>query len=141
MRQCGLVICAHPLVSTNTYGSFLHQSWRDWLNAMGRIIAYHSWSLSPGETCRWIWYRRLGHAPIAERENPRINREDPNEGKTLSVGMVVTHQVNHECRYLLLRAYNHWDFPKGIVELTEDPFEAARREVEEETSLTNLDFP
>lgn len=61
--------------------------------------------------------------------------------KTLSAGMVVTHQVNHECRYLLLRAYNYWDFPKGIVELTEDPFEAARREVEEETSLRNLDFP
>lgn len=61
--------------------------------------------------------------------------------KTLSAGMVVTHQVNHECRYLLLRAYNYWDFPKGIVEPTEDPFEAARREVEEETSLRNLDFP
>ena len=61
--------------------------------------------------------------------------------KTLSAGTVVTHQLNHECRYLLLRAYNYWDFPKGIVELTEDPFEAARREVEEETSLRNLDFP
>jgi len=55
--------------------------------------------------------------------------------KTLSAGMVVTHQVNHECHYLLLRAYNYWDFPKGIVEPTE------RREVEEETSLRNLDFP
>ncbi len=61
--------------------------------------------------------------------------------KILSAGMVVTHQFNHECRYLLLRAYNYWDFPKGIVELTEDPFEAARREVEEEMSLRNLDFP
>lgn len=61
--------------------------------------------------------------------------------KTLSAGMIVTHQLNHECRYLLLRAYNYWDFPKGIVEPTEDPFEAARREVEEETSLRNLDFP
>ena len=61
--------------------------------------------------------------------------------KRLSAGMVVTHQLNHECRYPLLRAYNYWDFPKGIVEPTEDPFEAARREVEEETSLRNLDFP
>ena len=61
--------------------------------------------------------------------------------KTRSAGLVVTHQVNHECRYLLLRAYNYWDFPKGIVELTEDPIEAARREVEEETSLRSLDFP
>ncbi|MGH8538741.1 MAG: NUDIX domain-containing protein [Gammaproteobacteria bacterium] len=61
--------------------------------------------------------------------------------KMLSAGMVITHELNHECRYLLLRAYNYWDFPKGIVESTEDPFEAARREVEEETSLRSLDFP
>ncbi|MGH8579780.1 MAG: NUDIX domain-containing protein [Gammaproteobacteria bacterium] len=33
----------------------------------------------------------------------------------------------------MLRAYNYWDFPKGTVEPAEDPFEAACREVEEET--------
>ncbi|MGH8580190.1 MAG: NUDIX domain-containing protein, partial [Gammaproteobacteria bacterium] len=55
--------------------------------------------------------------------------------KTLSAGMVVTQQLNHECVYLLLRAYNYWDFPKGTVQPAEDPFEAACREVEEETSL------
>ncbi|MGH8644249.1 MAG: NUDIX domain-containing protein [Gammaproteobacteria bacterium] len=61
--------------------------------------------------------------------------------KTLSAGMVVTQQLNHECVYLLLRAYNYWDFPKGTVQPAEDPFEAACREVEEETSLRNLSFP
>ncbi|MGH8613976.1 MAG: NUDIX domain-containing protein, partial [Gammaproteobacteria bacterium] len=55
--------------------------------------------------------------------------------------MVVTRRLNHECLYLLLRAYNYWDFPKGNVEPGEDPFEAACREVEEETSLANLSFP
>jgi bis(5'-nucleosidyl)-tetraphosphatase len=43
-------------------------------------------------------------------------------------------------RFLLLRAYRHWDFPKGMVEPEETPFDAARREVEEETGLATLDF-
>ncbi len=45
-----------------------------------------------------------------------------------------------EIDYLLLRAYNYWDFPKGRVEAKEDPFECALREVREETSLRKLDF-
>ncbi len=43
-------------------------------------------------------------------------------------------------RYLLLRAGNYWDFSKGMVEPGEDPLAAAIREVEEETTLTGLDF-
>lgn len=43
-------------------------------------------------------------------------------------------------RYLLLRAYNYWDFPKGEVEPGEKPLESAIREVAEETSLTGLLF-
>lgn len=42
--------------------------------------------------------------------------------------------------YLLLRAYKHWDFPKGMVEANETPLEGAKREVEEETTITQLDF-
>jgi len=42
--------------------------------------------------------------------------------------------------FLLLRAYDYWDFPKGIVEHGEDPLAAAIRETEEETTLTRLDF-
>ncbi len=45
-----------------------------------------------------------------------------------------------EYRYLLLRAGHYWDFPKGMVEPGEDPLAAAIREVEEETTLTALDF-
>lgn len=42
--------------------------------------------------------------------------------------------------FLLLRAYSHWDFPKGMVETHEDPLAAAIREVAEETTLTDLTF-
>ena len=43
-------------------------------------------------------------------------------------------------RYLLLRVFRTWDFPKGGVEAGEVPLQAAIREVEEETALTALEF-
>lgn len=58
----------------------------------------------------------------------------------LSAGVVVVHIDAAQPRYLLLRAYHYWDFPKGIVEAGEAPLAAAIREVEEETTLTGLDF-
>ena len=62
------------------------------------------------------------------------------ERKTLSSGVVVLRHADGESRFLLLRAYQYWDFPKGLVEHGEEPLEAARREVEEETTLTDLEF-
>ncbi len=43
-------------------------------------------------------------------------------------------------RYLLLRAFQHWDFPKGVVEAGERPRDAAVREVAEESGLAGLEF-
>lgn len=45
-----------------------------------------------------------------------------------------------EWKYLFLRAYANWDFPKGVVESDEDPLEAAKREVQEETGIKDLQF-
>lgn len=42
--------------------------------------------------------------------------------------------------FLMLRAYRNWDFPKGLVEPGEDPLQAARREVQEETLIEQLQF-
>jgi 8-oxo-dGTP pyrophosphatase MutT (NUDIX family) len=67
--------------------------------------------------------------------NPR-----PAPVRTLSSGVVVVDWNCDHYDYLLLRAYNYWDFPKGVVEATESPLEAAVREVEEETTLTGLRF-
>ena len=44
-------------------------------------------------------------------------------------------------RLLLLRAYKNWDFPKGLVEPGENELDACKREVEEETGLSALDYP
>jgi 8-oxo-dGTP pyrophosphatase MutT (NUDIX family) len=57
-----------------------------------------------------------------------------------SSGVVVVRGFGPEWRYLLLRVFRNWDFPKGRVEDGELPLEAARREVEEETGLAALDF-
>jgi 8-oxo-dGTP pyrophosphatase MutT (NUDIX family) len=58
----------------------------------------------------------------------------------LSAGVIIVRWIAGQPHYLLLRAYNFWDFPKGLVEENEDPFEAAQREVTEETGLTDLRF-
>ncbi|MBI3546889.1 MAG: NUDIX domain-containing protein [Gammaproteobacteria bacterium] len=59
---------------------------------------------------------------------------------TISAGVVIVHRGPGQWRYLLLRVYNFWDFPKGLVEAGEEPIAAAIREVEEETTLANLIF-
>lgn len=61
--------------------------------------------------------------------------------KQLSAGAVVVRRVGAEWRLLVLRAFRNWDFPKGLVEPGEAPFVAAKREVAEETGLTDLEFP
>jgi 8-oxo-dGTP pyrophosphatase MutT (NUDIX family) len=62
-----------------------------------------------------------------------------NESK-LSCGIVLARRVESEWVTLMLRAYHHWDFPKGIRERGEEPLEAAKREVAEETGVTELSF-
>jgi bis(5'-nucleosidyl)-tetraphosphatase len=57
-----------------------------------------------------------------------------------SAGVVIIRPGDAGPRCLLLRCYRYWDFPKGEVETGEDPLETARREVREETGLTDLRF-
>ena len=60
--------------------------------------------------------------------------------KILSAGVVILRWHRDRYQYLLLRAYNYWDFPKGVVEAGETPLQAAIREVAEETAITDLNF-
>lgn len=63
-----------------------------------------------------------------------------NRPARLSAGVVIVRETDAGWRYLLLRAFTHWDFPKGMVEPGEEPLEAAIREVREETLIEALSF-
>jgi 8-oxo-dGTP pyrophosphatase MutT (NUDIX family) len=58
-----------------------------------------------------------------------------------AAGAVVFRRTERGARLLVLRAYQNWDFPKGMVEPGEDPLATAKREVREETGLAELDYP
>lgn len=64
----------------------------------------------------------------------------PPRSTRLSAGVVVVRSTAPGWRFLLLRAFNHWDFPKGMVEAGEEPLAAAIREVREETLIADLQF-
>lgn len=65
---------------------------------------------------------------------------DEAQPRRYSAGAVIFRRTPEQPLYLLLRAYRYWDFPKGEVEPDEDPLTAARREVREETGLSELAF-
>jgi len=58
----------------------------------------------------------------------------------LSSGAVVVRQTPDGLLFLMLRAFHHWDFPKGVVEDGETPLEGAIREIAEETTLDDIEF-
>ena len=68
------------------------------------------------------------------------------DGRKLSSGIVVVRKFEEErllsdtVRFLMLRVYNYWDFPKGKPEEFEEPIETAKRETAEETGLEDLEF-
>ena len=58
----------------------------------------------------------------------------------LSCGVILAREENGETLTLLLRAYDYWDFPKGICEDGEEPMDAAVRELGEETGIDDPRF-
>jgi 8-oxo-dGTP pyrophosphatase MutT (NUDIX family) len=58
-----------------------------------------------------------------------------------AAGVVVFRRTGRGIYYLVLRAYNNWGFPKGLVEAGEDQLACAKRELKEETGLASVDFP
>lgn len=57
---------------------------------------------------------------------------------TRAAGLVPVRFAAGEPRFLLLRCYNYWDFPKGELEAGEAPLAAALREAGEETGLDDF---
>lgn len=57
-----------------------------------------------------------------------------------SAGVIVVRFENNKPCFLLLRAYDFWDFPKGKIENDETKLQAAVREVNEESGICDLKF-
>ncbi len=62
------------------------------------------------------------------------------QATSLSCGVVLARETESGWLTLMLRAYHHWDFPKGLCEESEEALEAAIREVAEETGIRELQF-
>lgn len=60
--------------------------------------------------------------------------------ETLSCGIVLARPADDGYRTLLLRAFHHWDFPKGLRERGEEPLQAAHRELAEETGISEIEM-
>ena len=60
--------------------------------------------------------------------------------ETLSCGIVLARMTDDGYVTLMLRAYRHWDFPKGVREPGEDALDAAQRELAEETGIATIEF-
>ena len=58
-----------------------------------------------------------------------------------SAGAILFYKKGEKIEYLLLKhELGHWDFPKGHIEEGETQKVAARREIKEETGLSNVRF-
>lgn len=77
----------------------------------------------------------MNETATAGKRTPRVIRTP-----TVSAGVVVVRRDQDEWKFLLLRAFTHWDFPKGLIEPNEDARLAATREAREEANLSDLHF-
>jgi 8-oxo-dGTP pyrophosphatase MutT (NUDIX family) len=57
-----------------------------------------------------------------------------------SAGIIVVRREADDWKYLFLRAFRNWDFPKGEVQADEEPLYASLRETKEETGIGDLQF-
>lgn len=57
-------------------------------------------------------------------------------------GIIPIYKTKYEDLFLVLKSvHGHWTFPKGHIEGSETPDQAARRELREETAITEIEIP
>ena len=60
--------------------------------------------------------------------------------KEMSYGFVVVYHAEDGDRFLVVRQHANWSLPKGHIEEGEDPLTCARRELFEETGITDIEI-
>src|SRR3990172_9298603 len=61
--------------------------------------------------------------------------------KEISAGIIIYHKTKEGLKFLLLyHGGGYWNFPKGKIEAEEKSFQAAIREIKEETGLIRSDL-
>lgn len=58
--------------------------------------------------------------------------------REISAGMILFRRTPEPSYLLLHYESGHWDFPKGHIESGEDPEETAKRELQEETGISEI---
>lgn len=58
--------------------------------------------------------------------------------REISAGMILFRRTPEPSYLLLHYESGHWDFPKGHIESGEDPEETAKRELQEETGISDI---
>ena len=58
--------------------------------------------------------------------------------KEISYGFVVVRRTEMGDRFLLVKQHLNWSFPKGHIEAGEEPLVCAKRELFEETGITEI---
>ena len=74
--------------------------------------------------------------PLRARATGRVRKAGQ-----VSCGAIVLRETPEGWRVLMLRVFRHWDFPKGLMEAGEVHLQTARREVREESGISDLEFP
>jgi 8-oxo-dGTP pyrophosphatase MutT (NUDIX family) len=85
----------------------------------------------PAPNPRAVTHKSPSKAPSQAARLPQVRRE-------FSAGFVLFRRVENKRLYLLLDYGKHWDFTKGHLEQGENSWEAAVRELEEETGIKTV---
>jgi bis(5'-nucleosidyl)-tetraphosphatase len=83
--------------------------------------------------------KSVARQPQRNKKNPKKNRKFPNLRREFSAGFILYRDTPGGPVFLLLDYGKHWDYAKGHLEEGETAWQAAVRELREETGIRQVD--